>query len=804
MNLLQDELTYKRRVQQSGNASDAIYKTVRLYQVERDGLLVGAGCTERVLKKLRDAGHNVTLIDRRPQILPEPKYENLDPLREGQAELLATIISSDHGVICAPTGCHAAGTLVRMSDGSTKRVESVVVGDRLIGPDGKPRSVRVLCRGRQQMYRVTPVKGEAFVVNEDHVLSLRRTNDGKGYRVPKLVNLTVRDWLSCSKTFKHMHKLWRAGVDNYDCVPLPLLVDPYFLGVYLGNGGSTSHDIGITTADQELIDVIYTTAKHYGLDVTPDPKPGQKGATYYFVQPKTLRSKGGNALREAIRKLGLYTVRCEYKFVPIEYMVASRSSRLEVLAGLLDTDGHLDNNGYEFSSKSIHLASAVVELSRGLGLAAYMSEKPVNGEMYYRVIISGDCSVIPVRVKRKQASIRRQKKDVLTTGFSVEAIGEDDYYGFELDGDHLYLTADFTVHHNSGKSWLIRQICKLWPEAKILICSPFSGIIHQMVRELQFLLGPNEVGQVGDGACKPERRVVCAISNSLMKCDLDHTQIFIFDEVHRAGSPALAAVISKIMNARMYGFSASPIGRSDNTDMEVEAAFGPIIAEVEYQDVQKSGGVVPIEARIYSCAGMRDDTFVTTTSMERHLLWRNRERNQLIAKMVKEARLLYGDDAQILISVAKVDHAVNLGKLLPDFELVYRNMDKGDRFRWERDGLIPPGVHPLSPKRRAELEIGFRDGTIKRAIATCWGTGMDFPQLNVIIRADAAGGKIANTQIPGRVTRSSNGKTVGIVMDLDDCFNQKLARRAQSRFALYRKKGWSIVRATLSAAVKED
>jgi len=460
MNLLQEELTYKRRVQQSGDASDVIYKTVRLFQVERDGLLVNSGLTERVLKKLRDAGHNVTLIDRRPQILPEPKYENLDPLREGQAELLATIISSDHGVICAPCG--------------------------------------------------------------------------------------------------------------------------------------------------------------------------------------------------------------------------------------------------------------------------------------------------------------------------------------------------------AGKSWLIRQICKLWPEAKILICSPFSPIIRQTVRELQFLLGPNEVGQVGDGACTPNRRVVCTVSNSLMKCDLDHTQIFIFDEVHRAGSPALAAVISRIMNARMYGFSASPKGRSDNTDMEVESAFGPIIAEVEYQEVQKAGGVVPIETRIYSCAGMRDDSFTTTTSMERHLLWRNKERNQLIARMVKDARLLYGDDAQILISVAKVEHAVNLGHLLPDFELVYRNMDKGDRFRWERDGLLPPGVHPLSPKRRAELEIGFQNGAIKRAIATCWGTGMDFPQLNVIIRADAAGGKIANTQIPGRVTRSADGKTVGIVMDLDDCFNQKLARRAQSRFALYRKKGWAIVRPALSAAAKED
>ena len=448
MTLLQDELTYQRRIQTSGNARDVVYKTVRAYKVETDGLLTQAGFTARVITKLKAAGYGIHFVDRRPQILPEPKYENVDPLREGQDELLATIVANDHGVICAPTG--------------------------------------------------------------------------------------------------------------------------------------------------------------------------------------------------------------------------------------------------------------------------------------------------------------------------------------------------------AGKTFLIRQICKLWPETKILICSPFSGIIRQLVHELKFILGPNEVGQVGDGECKPKRRVVCAVSNSLMKCDLDNTRIFMFDEVHRAGSPALAAAIAHIMNARMYGFSASPKGRSDNTDMAVEGAFGPVIAEVNYQEVQASGGVVPIEVRVYSCAGMHDEVFGTTTALERHLLWRNRERNQLIARMVREAQKLYGADAQILISVAKVEHAVHLGSLLPDFELVYRNMDKDDRFRWERDKLLKPGAHPISLKHRAEVEIGFKEGTVRRAIATCWGTGMDVPQLNVLVRADAAGGKIANTQIPGRVTRPSEGKSVGIVMDLDDSFNQKLARRASGRFTQYRKKGWTV------------
>lgn len=448
LNLLADKLTYERRVQQSGDARDTVYKTVRLYRYERDGLLVPAGLTSRVLKRLRKAGFNPTIEDRRPQILPEPVYENVDPLRKGQDVLLSTIIANDHGIICAPTG--------------------------------------------------------------------------------------------------------------------------------------------------------------------------------------------------------------------------------------------------------------------------------------------------------------------------------------------------------AGKSWLIRQICKLWPEARIIICSPMSGIIRQTVRELRMMLGPNEVGKVGDGACDPQCRVVCAVSNSLKKCDLKNCQIFIFDEVHRAGSPKLASVLCLIEFARMYGFSASPKGRSDNTDLEVEAAFGPVIAEVDYQEVQKSGGVVPIDVRVYPCAGMNSAEFGTTTAMERHLLWRNPERNRMIAGMVQDAYSLYGQDIQILITVARVEHAVHLGKLLPDFQLCYRTMDKIRRIRWERDNFIPPGVHPLSPRQRADMEVDFASGKLRKVISTCWSTGMDFPFLNVVIRADAAGGKIANTQTPGRVTRPSKGKSVGIVMDLDDSFNTTLARRAVMRFNQYRKRGWTV------------
>ena len=122
-------------------------------------------------------------------------------------------------------------------------------------------------------------------------------------------------------------------------------------------------------------------------------------------------------------------------------------------------------------------------------------------------------------------------------------------------------------------------------------------------------------------------------------------------------------------------------------------------------------------------------------------------------------------------------------------------MDPNDRFRWERDGMLPKGVHPINLKQREQLQKDFREGRIKRAIATgVWGTGVDFPSLNVLIRADSQAGKIPSTQLPGRVTRADGVKALGIVVDFDDVFNGPLAGRAERRLTEYRRKGWAITK----------
>lgn len=376
--------------------------------------------------------------------------------------------------------------------------------------------------------------------------------------------------------------------------------------------------------------------------------------------------------------------------------------------------------------------------------------------------------------------------------FTVKPAGVGEYFGFELDGDHLYLTDDFVVHHNSGKSFLIRQLCKLWPTANIIICSPVTDILRGMRAELLESLPVHQLGFCGDGHRK-RARVTLAVDKSLGYCDLHKCQLFLFDEVHRASAPKTAETIAAIHNARIFGFSASPYGRSDNADLETEGMFGPSIHRSTYQQVQESGSVVPIEVHFFSTDRCHNANYEKTVALERNLLWRSHSRNSAVAKAVRWALGQYGDDIQLLVMVSKVEHAVHLGKLLPDFTLVYGNMDAADRVKWEQGGLLPEGVHPLSSRGREQLYMAFHDRTLKRVIATgVWSTGADFPGLNVLVRADAGGGDIVNTQIPGRVSRTADGKTMGVLVDFSDTFNRLLERRAQARRRVYERKGWHV------------
>jgi superfamily II DNA or RNA helicase len=378
------------------------------------------------------------------------------PLRPYQADLLAEVQSAWAAgaravLMQLATGggkCLGRGTPVLMFDGSVRPVEDVRPGDQIMGPDSTPRNVLSTCSGSEMLYRVTPTKGDPYVVNESHVLSLRQTNRMAEptypcYRNRGVVNLSVREYLEKSAYWKHTHKGWRAAVD-FPTKPHPAALPAYFLGLWLGDGMSKAP--AITTADPEVI--VYLNEFVQSCELRLRYNFGQSGAA---VDAFIVGKKGqSNIVTEALRAYDLL----HNKHIPHAYKTGDREQRLQLLAGLMDSDGSYTGKGYDYITKLRTLADDVAFVARSLGFSAHVSpcqKSSQNGTAaeYYRLCISGDVNQIPCRVERKKAKPRVQKKSVLVTGIKVEPVGVGEYFGFEIDGDRLFLLGDFTVTHNT-------------------------------------------------------------------------------------------------------------------------------------------------------------------------------------------------------------------------------------------------------------------------------------------------------------------------------------------------------------------
>lgn len=335
-----------------------------------------------------------------------------------------------------------------------------------------------------------------------------------------------------------------------------------------------------------------------------------------------------------------------------------------------------------------------------------------------------------------------------------------------------------------GKGFLIRQVCRMWPQARIVVCTYDSGIVRQLYGDLRAVFH-SEVGMVGDGETGGRCRIVCAVDRSLHHVS-GKIDIFIYDEVHRAAAPDTSGLLSEITAERRFGFSATPMCRGDKADLLTEALFGPVVIKFPYQDAQAGGLVVPVAVIVADTSRLPVIHSQKQWTVEKFGLKVNVGRNRLVASCVADARRLCGEDARILVLCDKVEHVFELNeKYLPDFTAVYGAVSEKLKSRYGRDRL-PPG------EKQKRLKA-MRQGEIRCIVGNGIGVGTDIPELDAVVVAAAPGGKIFSNQFAGRVVRIGEGrKKVGLVYDLNDKHNIRLSQNWDTRLGTYEEKGWAI------------
>lgn len=541
-------------------------------------------------------------------------------LRPYQKEAMASIFNEWDGtsdkapinktLLVLPTGCHEENQTILMSDGTLKKIKDIKVGDSVMGADGSPRTVLYKQYGKKRLYKVNPIKGEPFLVTGDHKLTLIRTNEKSRKKYPSdflggsIIDVSVDEWLTWNKNKKHIHKLLRSSlIANFNVCPTDIkpTIQPYFLGVLLGDGDLVN-SLSITTQDNEIVNEIMMQCYRY--DMTYCTKPAGKAKTYIFKSGE-VGCKGG-LLHRQLKKLGLRGKGSYEKFVPYSYKINSHYNRLEIIAGLLDTDGHATKGGYDFISASKQLCEDLAFMCRSVGLAAYVKEsKKTCGDftgIYYRVSISGDCSIIPCRVKHKQVEKRKQIKDVKRTGFSISKSYVGSYVGITVDGDNRYLMGDFTITHNCGKTIVFSKVIEecVRRGQRVLVLAHRGELLDQAADKLAKSTGLKCAREKAEDSCLNSWfRVVVGSVQTLMqekrlkKFSQDYFDTIIVDEAHHCVSESYQRVLNHFNQAKVLGVTATP----DRGDMRnLGNYFESLAYQYSLPKAIKEGYLSPIKA----------------------------------------------------------------------------------------------------------------------------------------------------------------------------------------------------------------
>jgi ATP-dependent exoDNAse (exonuclease V) alpha subunit len=381
-------------------------------------------------------------------------------------------LSNNVSILTGGPGCGKClkkGTLVLMFNGDKKAVEDIQVGDLLMGDDNTPRTVLSLAHGYETMYDIISKDNKEWGCNESHILSLKYNGkrnciiNGIKYKTGDIVDIEVRDYLNLNKKKKHYLKQYSVPVE-YD--PKTVLIPPYLLGLWLGDGSKSSSII--TNVDDEIYEYCELVAPNLGLTFNRKDN-GNKAPHLSFIGERN------NSYRTLLNQYGLY----KNKHIPKDYLINSREIRLNLLGGLIDSDGYYRNGTFEITQKNKRLAYNIYDLALSLGFRVSICEKMAKLKregksdyncLVYRLCISGNCDQIPTLIKRKRG-ICKPNKNHLHSGFELINKGVGEYYGFELDGNKRFVLGNFVVTHNTYTTKTIVESL-LNANKEVGICAP--------------------------------------------------------------------------------------------------------------------------------------------------------------------------------------------------------------------------------------------------------------------------------------------------------------------------------------------
>jgi hypothetical protein len=432
--------------------------------------------------------------------------------------------------------------------------------------------------------------------------------------LPEVFEIMVDDYMELSQVVKD--RLYGYKGDSINWPKKDVILDPYIMGVWIGDGINNGVDFACCSEkDPEIVKALLDWCNMNECELLHDDmyrfrvrRAGEnwkreaitRGATSATCKgcskkkcdlcdlPKedivyNMGVTNKNTLKEKLDHYGLI----RNKHIPQDYLVNDRETRLNLLAGLVDTDGYLGSDGKRIMiSQSNHMIGKQIELlARSLGFVvsvdilkkenvAFPGVEAKTYDPHYRVCISGqNLSDIPTRVARKKCVNSSPNKDWLKTSINVKPVGRGRYFGWNVGGNHKFVSCDDTVLINCDQMFCVDcHTAFSWNTGNVV-----NGVIHnphyyEYLRKVGNGVAPRNAGDVPCGGVPFYAHIDRAIRN--------------FPRVIRETIMRIHRITSEIADERIQNFQGG-FNLNDNGDLGVMYLMKEITKEAMQRELAK-------------------------------------------------------------------------------------------------------------------------------------------------------------------------------------------------------------------------
>lgn len=367
-----------------------------------------------------------------------------------------------------------------LTDKGFQPMGSLKVGDKVMThTNGYANVIEIFEQGVKDVYEVSFLDGRKVRCGLEHLWAVydKHAKKDKVLQLKELISLGLTNSVNKGKNISY-----RFAVPDIEAIEKPeqnLPIDPYILGCLLGDG-TIKKQLKIASIDNEIISYF---SKVLGNDysLNKDDSNCNYNITYKNLHDadvslkynKLHRGIKTNPLIEELKLLNLWGKNVDTKFIPDIYQNGSINQRLELIRGLMDTDGYISSDGcMEFKNCAKQLVLDLINVLRSLGIKVSYREFPSQNEnerTYYRVYIKTDKFNL-FKLSRKASRFSINKK--IYKRVPITEIKKLDYQEnsrcITIDSpEQIYLIKDYIPTHNSLKIMSLLYWSYVWFEGTV-------------------------------------------------------------------------------------------------------------------------------------------------------------------------------------------------------------------------------------------------------------------------------------------------------------------------------------------------